>query len=85
MHPDDFDAGPNAHDFHHAKLGAITGLNRGSDIVQFCGIPYASIPARFRQSKFVTKLPQQPFTAWCPGYLRRAAINEVTVTKSEDH
>ena len=77
MHPDDFDAGSEAYGYHHDKLGDLTGLRRGDDVVQFCGIPYASIPARFRQSKFVTKLPQEPFTAWCPGCVLRCANKHV--------
>lgn len=51
----------------HPKLGFILGLARGSDLVQFCRIPFADIPARFRQSKLRTTLPEQPFDARQPG------------------
>lgn len=52
----------------HATLGELTGLDRGNDIVQFRGIPYASIPARFRQSVLCTGLPTRPFDATQTGY-----------------
>jgi hypothetical protein len=58
---------PQQYTFQHKKLGGIVGLTRGSDIVQFRGIPYAQIPARFRQSSLRTHLPSQPFDARKPG------------------
>jgi len=59
-----------SYDFQHDSLGKIKGIARGDQILQFRGIPYASIPARFRQSKLVQQLPQQPFDATQPGYVR---------------
>lgn len=53
--------------FKHARLGDILGLARGSDIVQFRGIPFASIAARFRQAHLLESLPQNPFDARKPG------------------
>lgn len=49
--------------FNHNQLGDLVGLPRGNDVVQFRGIPFASIPARFRQSVMVHGLPIQPFDA----------------------
>jgi len=53
--------------FEHRQLGSLIGLARGDDVVQFRGIPFASIPARFRQSQLLGSLPQQPFDARQPG------------------
>ncbi|KAH7019665.1 Alpha/Beta hydrolase protein [Ilyonectria destructans] len=53
--------------FKHAGLGEIQGIVRGGDFVQFRGIPFADIPARFRQASLKTTLPQQPFDATQPG------------------
>ncbi|PVH87101.1 alpha/beta-hydrolase [Cadophora sp. DSE1049] len=57
--------------FSHEKLGHIVGWTRGGDVVQFRGIPYATIPGRFRQSILTTSLPNEPFLAtnagpYCP-------------------
>ncbi|KAK7181170.1 para-nitrobenzyl esterase [Paraphaeosphaeria sporulosa] len=65
-----FDSFPQ-YAFRHSKLGEIIGLARGSDVVQFRGIPFAEIPARFRQSRLLESLPRQPFDArksgaYCP-------------------
>ncbi|KAH7403273.1 Alpha/Beta hydrolase protein [Cadophora sp. MPI-SDFR-AT-0126] len=62
---------PQQYLFSHEKLGHIVGWTRGSDVVQFRGIPYASIPGRFRQSILTSSLPSQPFEAtnagpYCP-------------------
>ncbi|KAM0275751.1 hypothetical protein ACHAQH_007437 [Verticillium albo-atrum] len=56
-------------DYHykHDELGEVIGLLRGNDVVQFRGIPFATIPARFRQSSTNEKLPSQPFDARQPG------------------
>jgi hypothetical protein len=52
----------------HAELGDITGITRGDDIVQFRGIPFASIPGRFRQSVLKQgRLSSQTFDARQPG------------------
>jgi carboxylesterase type B len=51
----------------HPSLGDINGISRGSEVVQFRGIRYASIPGRFRQSVLRTSLPQEPFDAIEPG------------------
>jgi len=51
----------------HPVLGELHGTRRGSDIVQFRGIPFADIPARFRQSILRTTLPQVPYDATQPG------------------
>jgi carboxylesterase type B len=53
--------------YRHSVLGELHGTRRGSDIVQFRGIPFADIPARFRQSVLRTTLPQEPFDATQPG------------------
>jgi hypothetical protein len=53
--------------FKHTSLGEIIGLARGDDIVQFRGVPFASIPARFRQACLLESLPQQPFDARVSG------------------
>ncbi|KAJ9641079.1 hypothetical protein H2199_005747 [Coniosporium tulheliwenetii] len=64
--------------FNHEVLGDIIGIARREDVVQFRGIPFASIPARFRQSIVATSLPatplmQQsqdaPYPAWWEGPL----------------
>jgi hypothetical protein len=49
--------------FKHKQLGEIVGLARGEDIVQFRGIPFGSIPARFRQAQLLDSLPHQPYDA----------------------
>lgn len=36
--------------FHHADLGSMTGLITPDNVVQFRGIPFATVPARFKQS-----------------------------------
>jgi hypothetical protein len=55
--------------FRHSGLGELIGLQRRDDIVQFRGIPFASIPQRFAQSNLTTSLPQTPFDARYPGYV----------------
>lgn len=57
------DSKPIETTFNHSQLGDIIGWERGNDIVQFRGIPYADIPGRFRQSVLKEELPQQPFNA----------------------
>lgn len=57
-----FDSFPQ-YKFQHDQLGEIIGLARGSDVVQFRGIPFAEISARFRQSRMLGSLPRQPFDA----------------------
>ncbi|KAF4437806.1 hypothetical protein F53441_12947 [Fusarium austroafricanum] len=53
---------------NHPDLGSIIGLARDDDVVQFRGIPFASVPGRFRQSILRTgQLPSQPFDARQPG------------------
>ncbi|ORX98297.1 Alpha/Beta hydrolase protein [Clohesyomyces aquaticus] len=57
--------------FNHRKLGGLIGLERGDDVVQFRGIPFAEITARFRQARVLDSLPQRPFDArksgpYCP-------------------
>ncbi|KIW21644.1 hypothetical protein PV08_02224 [Exophiala spinifera] len=53
--------------FVHPALGTLVGISRGDDIVQFRGIPYAEVPARFRQSILRPRLPKEPFDARQPG------------------
>jgi hypothetical protein len=49
---------------NHPELGNIIGFARDDDVVQFRGIPFASIPGRFRQSIVRGgQLPSQPFDA----------------------
>ncbi|KAF5712487.1 triacylglycerol lipase V precursor [Fusarium mundagurra] len=53
---------------NHPELGRIIGLARDDDVVQFRGIPFASVPGRFRQSILrAGPLPSQPFNARQPG------------------
>ncbi|KAF5568073.1 triacylglycerol lipase V precursor [Fusarium phyllophilum] len=53
---------------NHRELGSIIGLARDDDVVQFRGIPFASVPGRFRQSILrAGPLPSQPFSARQPG------------------
>ncbi|KAH8691540.1 Alpha/Beta hydrolase protein [Talaromyces proteolyticus] len=47
----------------HPLLGSLVGLQRNNVTVQFRGIPFGSIPGRFRQSQLVTQLPSQPYVA----------------------
>ena len=49
--------------FKHEHLKELVGLARGDDIVQFRGIPFATIAARLRQARLLEALPQQPFDA----------------------
>lgn len=58
---------PEKINFKHDQLGEIVGWTRGTDIVQFRGLPFASIPGRFRQSVLSKALPSQPFMATNPG------------------
>ncbi|KAL6248661.1 hypothetical protein RBB50_004916 [Rhinocladiella similis] len=53
--------------FVHPVLGTLVGVPRGDNIIQFRGIPYADIPARFRQSILRSQLPEEPFDARQPG------------------
>ena len=41
---------PSTFTFHHADLGPMTGVIIPSNVVQFRAVPYATIPARFKQS-----------------------------------
>ncbi|KAF5631098.1 triacylglycerol lipase V precursor [Fusarium tjaetaba] len=53
---------------NHPELGSIVGLARDDDVVQVRGIPFASVPGRFRQSILRDgPLPSQPFNARQPG------------------
>lgn len=52
----------------HEQLGELIGLARGDDVVQFRGIPFASITARFRQAHLLESVPHQPFDARRSGY-----------------
>ncbi|KIL92441.1 hypothetical protein FAVG1_04852 [Fusarium avenaceum] len=53
---------------NHPNLGNIIGFARDDDVVQFRGIPFASVPGRFRQSILRTgQLASQPFDARQPG------------------
>lgn len=36
--------------FHHPDLGPMTGILSPDNVVQFRAVPYATIPARFKQS-----------------------------------
>ncbi|KAF9693327.1 hypothetical protein EKO04_008672 [Ascochyta lentis] len=47
---------PKTFTFHHAKLGDMTGLITPDNVVQFRAIPYATIPARFKQSILLNNL-----------------------------
>lgn len=41
---------PQTFTFHHADLGPMTGIVTSDHVVQFRAVPYATIPARFKQS-----------------------------------
>ncbi|USP77950.1 hypothetical protein yc1106_05224 [Curvularia clavata] len=56
------DSFPN-YELNHKHLGKLIGLSRGDDIVQFRGVPFATIAARFRQARLLDALPRQPFDA----------------------
>lgn len=43
-------------EFKHPALGQLTGRRRQQNVVQFRGIPYGRVPARFRQAQLVTEL-----------------------------
>ena len=42
--------------FTHPTLGPLTGLISPDNVVHFRGIPYATIPARFKRAEMVTDL-----------------------------
>ncbi|CAO2647459.1 Nn.00g083810.m01.CDS01 [Neocucurbitaria sp. VM-36] len=42
--------------FHHAELGPMSGFVKPNNVVQFRGIPFASIPGRFKQSILLDSL-----------------------------
>jgi len=44
------DQTPQTFTFHHADLGPMTGIVTPDNVVQFRAVPYATIPARFKQS-----------------------------------
>jgi hypothetical protein len=41
---------PSTFAFHHAQLGPMTGIITPEHVVQFRAVPFAMIPARFKQS-----------------------------------
>jgi DNA-binding sugar fermentation-stimulating protein len=41
---------PQTFTFHHANLGRMTGIITPNNVIQFRAVPYATIPARFKQS-----------------------------------
>jgi hypothetical protein len=57
---------PKLH-FVHGQLGELIGYLRDSNVVQFRGVPFATIPGRYRQSILRNDLPRQPFDATQPG------------------
>ena len=59
---DSLDSFPR-YELNHKHLGKIIVLSRGDDIVQFRGVPFATIAARFRQARLLEALPRQPFDA----------------------
>lgn len=44
--------------FNHVKLGPLTGVVVPKNVVQFRAIPYATVPARFKQSILNSKFPE---------------------------
>ncbi|KAF1832332.1 alpha/beta-hydrolase, partial [Decorospora gaudefroyi] len=44
--------------FHHAELGPMTGVVTPENVVQFRGVPFATIPARFKRSILLNSLPE---------------------------
>jgi hypothetical protein len=43
-------ATPSTFTFHHESLGPMTGIITPEHVVQFRAVPFAMIPARFKQS-----------------------------------
>lgn len=42
--------------FEHPELDSMTGIVTPDDVVQFRAVPYASVPARFKQSVILNSL-----------------------------
>jgi carboxylesterase type B len=53
-------------EFEHHLLGRLTGIRRNNLVVQYRGIPYGRIPARFRQAVAIETL--QPKDSHCAEY-----------------
>lgn len=51
-------SGTRTFTFHHVELGPMTGLVTPDNVVKFRAVPYASIPARFKQSILLDSLPE---------------------------
>jgi len=71
--PPEMSSKTQTHTFTHPKLGTITGLAGSpstTNVVHFRSIPFASIPARFRQSVLLDHIPSsRTFTeygTYCP-------------------
>ncbi|KAF3048341.1 hypothetical protein E8E12_011706 [Didymella heteroderae] len=43
--------------FDHPELGSLTGIIQPHNVVQFRAVPYATVPARFKRSILLNKLP----------------------------
>lgn len=55
------------HLFQHPRLGGIVGRLLSRDLVQYCSLPYASIPQRFSRASLLDALPSKPYDAAKPG------------------
>lgn len=65
------------YNFHHAKLGSMTGLVTPDNVVQFRAIPYATIPARFKKSILLNHLPDQHKDYTAHGYLSPSLLQPI--------
>lgn len=54
--------------FTHLSLGSLTGVIRSPSVVQFRNLPYAQIPARFRQSRLINALSTDQRNCTANGY-----------------
>ncbi|KAF2002465.1 alpha/beta-hydrolase [Amniculicola lignicola CBS 123094] len=53
---------------NHPVLGPLTGKILSGNVVQFSGVPYATIPARFKRSIMLEKLPGNSTDYTTPGF-----------------
>ena len=51
-------ASPPTFTFDHPELGHMIGIVQPDNVVQFRAIPYATLPARFKQSVLLDRLPE---------------------------
>jgi hypothetical protein len=61
---------PQTFTFNHPELGSMTGIitTENPNVVQFKAIPYATLPARFKQSILLESLDSTSRDFTQPGY-----------------